>query len=189
MVDKEHLEYFKDLLEGKAEISFQGYLALHEDSLKSQFSAARFARIKFKNIEEIEKILIEENIPHSIDKESVKYEKYLSTFHPDSLNGKGRLKDGFKETLFNGLFKKFKENGIAAAADLYKYIGFKEEKKSKINIEKMADIEYFAEIETKFGSKDFGLFILKSLASIGRQFSTADDICMRAKEAIKNLDN
>jgi hypothetical protein len=188
MVDKKHLDYFKELLEGRADISFQGYLAAHEDSLRSQFSAARFARIKFKNVDEIEKILNEEKIPYSINNEAVKYEKYLSTFHPDSLNEKGRLKEGFKETLFNGLFTKFKDSGNAAAADLYKYIGFKEGKKSKISIEKMEDIEYFAEIETRFGNKDFGLFMLRALSSIERQFSAADDIVLRAKEAVKNLD-
>lgn len=67
MVDERHLVYFKELLEGNAEISFKAYLSNNEDSLRKQFSPARFARLKLKSIDEIIKILDEENVSYSIN--------------------------------------------------------------------------------------------------------------------------
>ncbi|MNF12380.1 hypothetical protein D3C80_2138400 [compost metagenome] len=54
----------------------------------------------------------------------------------------------------------------------------------KSNIEKLEDIEFFAETELYFGDESLGLFLLKALASIERQFSDVDDIVLRAKEAV-----
>lgn len=183
MAKKIHLEYFKKLLQGQSDISLRGYIMSNEESLKSHFSPARFARIKFKNVDEIEKILQEEKIEYSINADSVRYEKYLSTFHPDALDEKGRLKAGFKESVFDGIYKKFKEMGDAASADLYKYI----ELGRTISIEKLKDIEYFGETEARFADQEFGLFILRSISSIDRQFSEADDIVMKAVEVVGRL--
>ena len=52
------------------------------------------------------------------------------------------------------------------------------------NLEKLEDIEFFAETELCLGDKNLGLFLLKALASIERQFSDVDDIVLRAKEAV-----
>lgn len=111
MVDERHLVYFKELLEGNAEISFKAYLSNNEDSLRKQFSPARFARLKFNSIDEIIKILDEENVSYSINDHAVRNEKYLATFHLDALNEQGRLKEGFKDTLFNGTVHNFKTKG------------------------------------------------------------------------------
>lgn len=183
MLEKRHLDYFKKLLEGQSDVSLRGYLLSNAESLRSQFSPARLARINFKNVDEIEKILQEEKIEYSINADSVRYEKYLSTFHLDALDEKGRLKSGFKESIFDGIYKKFKEKGDAASTDLYKYI----ELDGTINIEKLEDIQYFGETEARFADQEFGLFILGSISSIGRQFSETDDIVMKAAEVVDKL--
>ncbi|GGH20464.1 hypothetical protein [Paenibacillus segetis] len=184
MVDKRHLVYFKELLEGNADISFKAYLSKHEDSLRKQFSPARFARLKFKSIEEIIKILDEEKVFYSINDQAIRNEKYLANFHPDALNEKGRLKEGFKDSLFNGLVHDFKTKGKDAVLTLHQYIDYPNSMNHRKNIEKLEDIEYFAEMELCLGDTELGLFILKMLASIESQFSEVDDIVLRAKEAI-----
>ncbi|MFE6794643.1 hypothetical protein [Paenibacillus chitinolyticus] len=184
MADERHLVYFKELLEGNSEISFRAYLSKNEDSLRKQFSPARFARLKFKSMDEIIKILDEEKISYIVNDQAIRNEKYLATFHPDALNEKGRLKEGFKDTLFNGIVHDFKTKGEDAILTLYEYIEFPENIHNKKNIEKLEDIEFFAETELCLGDKNLGLFLLKALASIERQFSDVDDIVLRAKEAV-----
>ncbi|MDK8180096.1 hypothetical protein [Paenibacillus sp. UMB4589-SE434] len=184
MVDERHLAYFKELLEGNAEISFRAYLSNHEDSLRKQFSPARFTRLRFKSIDEIVKILDEEKVPYIMNDQAIRNEKYLATFHPDALNEKGRLKEGFKDTLFNGIVHDFKTKGEDAVLTLHQYIEFPKNINHKRNIEKLEDIEYFAETELCLGDQSLGLFLLKVLASMDRQFSEVDDIIHRAQEAI-----
>lgn len=184
MVDERHLVYFKELLEGNAEISFKAYLSNNEDSLRKQFSPARFARLKFKSIDEIIKILDEENVSYSINDHAVRNEKYLATFHLDALNEQGRLKEGFKDTLFKGTVHNFKAKGEEAVLTLYKYIEYPKKINNKKNIEKLHDIECFAELELSLGDESLGLFLLKALASIERQLSEVDDIVLKAQEAV-----
>lgn len=184
MVDERHLVYFKELLEGNAEISFKAYLSNNEDSLRKQFSPARFARLKFKSIDEIIKILDEENVSYSINDHAVRNEKYLATFHLDALNEQGRLKEGFKDTLFKGTVHNFKTKGEEAVLTLYKYIEYPKKINNKKNIEKLQDIECFAELELSLGDESLGLFLLKALASIERQLSEVDDIVLKAQEAV-----
>ncbi|OME66980.1 hypothetical protein BSK65_21040 [Paenibacillus odorifer] len=184
MVDERHLVYFKELLKGNAEISFKAYLSNNEDSLRKQFSPARIARLKFKSIDEIIKILDEENISYSINDHAVRNEKYLATFHLDALNEQGRLKEGFKDTLFKGTVHNFKTKGEEAVLTLYKYIEYPKKINNKKNIEKLQDIECFAELELSLGDESLGLFLLKALASIERQLSEVDDIVLKAQEAV-----
>lgn len=184
MVDERHLVYFKELLEANAEISFKAYLSNNEDSLRKQFSPARFARLKFKSIDEIIKILDEENVSYSINDHAVRNEKYLATFHLDALNEQGRLKEGFKDTLFQGTVHNFKTKGEEAVLTLYKYIEYPKKINNKKNIEKLQDIECFAELELSLGDESLGLFLLKALASIERQLSEVDDIVLKAQEAV-----
>lgn len=184
MVDERHLVYFKELLEGNAEISFKAYLSNNEDSLRKQFSSARFARLKFKSIDEIIKILDEENVSYSINDHAVRNEQYLATFHLDALNEQGRLKEGFKDTLFKGTVHNFKTKGEEAVLTLYKYIEYPKKINNKKNIEKLQDIECFAELELSLGDESLGLFLLKALASIERQLSEVDDIVLKAQEAV-----
>lgn len=184
MVDERHLIYFKELLEGTSDISFRAYLSNHEESLRKQFSPARFARLKFKSIDEIIKILDEEKISYIINDQAIRNEKYLATFHPDALNEKGRLKEGFKDTLFNGVVHDFKTRGEDAVLTLHTYIEFPKNINNKENIEKLEDIEFFAETELCLGDKNLGLFLLKALASIELQYSGVDDVVHRAKETV-----
>ncbi|TVX93311.1 hypothetical protein [Paenibacillus agilis] len=184
MLDERHLVYFKELVEGNADISFRAYLSNHEDSLREQFSSARFARLKFKSIDEIIKILDEEKVSYTINVQAIRNENYLATFHPDALNEKGRLKEGFKDSLFDGIVHDFKTKGEDAVLTLHKYIEYPENINNKNNIEKLEDIEFFAEMELGLGDESLGLFLLKALASIERQFSDVDDIVLRAKETV-----
>jgi hypothetical protein len=184
MVDERHLVYFKELLEGNAEISFRAYLSNNEDSLRKQFSPARFTRLKFKSIDEIIKILDEENVSYSINDHAVRNEKYLATFHLEALNEQGRLKEEFKDTLFKGTVHNFKTKGEDAVLTLHKYIEYPKKINNKKNIEKLQDIEFFAELELSLGDESLGLFLLKALASIERQFTEVDDIVLRAQEAV-----
>jgi hypothetical protein len=189
MVDERHLVYFKELLEGNAGISFRAYLSNNEDSLRKQFSPARFARLKFKSIDEIIKILDEENVSYSINDHAVRNEKYLATFHLDALNEQGRLKEGFKDTLFKGTVHNFKTKGEEAVLTLYKYIEYPKKINNKKNIEKLQDIEFFAELELSLGDESLGLFLLKALASIEHQLSEVDDIVLKAQEAVMKHDS
>lgn len=184
MIDERHLVYFKALVEGHAEISFRAYFSEHEDSLRNQLSTARFARLKFKSMDEIIKILNEEKITCSINEQAIRNEKYLASFHPDVLNEQGRLKEAFKDKLFGGTVQDYNTKGEEALLTLHEYIGFPQNINHKNNIEKLEDIEFFAVTELSLGDEQLGLFLLKALASIERQYSRVDEIVLRAQETI-----
>ncbi|WCM86864.1 hypothetical protein [Acidovorax sp. NCPPB 3576] len=184
MVDKNHLEYFKKLMEGHSGISFSAYLRKHEDSLREQLPRAQFLRLKFNSVDEIQKILNAAEISYQPSQSAINTEKYLMNFHPDVLDENGKIKKSHKDEMFDGAIRLFDEDKLAAERALHKFIGYPKNINTKKSISRMEDVEGLAEVEFEYGSKELGLFLLKTLASIERQFSDADEIVIRAKQSL-----
>lgn len=187
-VEKKHLDYFKDLVEGNASVAFSAYLRKNEQSLKEQFARAQFLRLKFDSIDEIIKILDESGIEYKLSNASINMEKYLMNFHPDVLDENGRIKKSHRDTMFNGAVRLFYVEKNKAKSALHKFLGIPKRLSEGGSIEHMEDVEAFAEIELRYGDVDLGLFLLREIASIGRQYTDVDDITTRVRERLREYD-
>lgn len=182
----EHLQFFKNLLEGTANISFLGYFSKHEASFKESLTRASFLRLKFSPFDEIEKILNEAKITYSLNENAVKREKYFFNFHKDVLDENGRLKTSHKRTIFNHSIGHYLDGAFDNARScLEKYLGLNGKMKTKYSFDNFQDVVSFAEIEIDCGDKELGKFILTIVSSLPRQYSQIDDITIYATEKLK----
>lgn len=185
----EHLIFFKDLMEGRANTHFSTYLRKNEESLKKSLPRASFLRLKFEPVSEIRKILADHNIKFQENEAAVRKEEYLTNFHPDVLDESGELSLTHKNALFNGAIKEFhKGNRRSAKGNLYDYIGFPKKLSQKKNLERIKDVITFASIEGMHGDVELGKFLLKSLSQIGRQYSEVDDFVLQAADELKKIE-
>ena len=119
----EHLIFFKDLMDGRANTHFSTYLRKNEESLKKSLPRASFLRLKFEPVSEIRKILADHNIKFQENEAAVRKEEYLTNFHPDVLDESGELSLTHKNALFNGAIKEFHyANRRSADVNIYDYI-------------------------------------------------------------------
>src|SRR5687768_8152671 len=96
-----HLEYFKDLLEGRAEISWNAWIAANKDELERTLPRTEFLHLKFKNIEEAERLLTANGIPFEITDRG-RQEKYFALLAPEVCDEKGRPKEEFRRKAYGG---------------------------------------------------------------------------------------
>ena len=185
-LEERHLNFFKDLLEGRSSITFAIYLKRHEESLREQLPRAQFLRLKFNCTEEMQSILHANNVTFSPDQTAIRQEIYLRNQNPADLDENGRLKPGYKLNMFDGAVNLFESGDEGGARKVVlKLIGYPKKMSSKRCFEELEDLEYFSEIEMRFGNEDTGRFLLALIASIERQYSHVDDVVIRAKEALK----
>lgn len=185
----EHLNFFKDLAEGRANMHFSRYLKMHEDSLKEHLPRSSFLRLKFEPIKEIRKILSDHKIPFKEDDVATRKEEYLISFHADVLDENGELSQEHKNKIFNGAVKSYHESNYELARKkLYSYIGFPKNLDQTKSIEKIKDVITFASIEGMHGDAELGKFLLRSLSQIDRQLSEIDDFILQAASELKKLE-
>jgi hypothetical protein len=84
MIRLGHLAYFKDLLEGRAPVSWHAWFKRNEAQLAQELPRAAFLRLKFHKLDEAEKILRQAGVEFSVSP-LAKREKYYSP----SLSGAG----------------------------------------------------------------------------------------------------
>ncbi|MEN9847651.1 MAG: hypothetical protein RL368_391 [Pseudomonadota bacterium] len=174
---QEHLQFFKDLLDENAKVSFLGCFPKHEESIKTSLARASFLRLKFSPFEEIEKILEKANIAYTRNETAVKREKYFLNFHRDVLDENGKLKIAHKRTIFNSAIGYYLDGDFDNAKLLLeKYLGISGKAKAKYSFDKFQDVVSFAEIEIDCGDKQLGIFILALVCNLPRQYSSIDDI-------------
>lgn len=183
---QEHIEFFKELLEGTAKVSFLGYFPKNEAYFKEALERASFLRLKFTPMEEIQAILDKNGIAYTLSENAIKREKYFLGFHKDVLDENGKLKISHKSTIFNNSLGYYLDGKLdEARLSLEKYLGIAEKSKKKYSFEKFQDVVSFGEMEIEFGDKALGKFILTVVSSLPRQYSSIDDITVYAAEKLK----
>ncbi|WP_320200623.1 hypothetical protein RMR16_024690 (plasmid) [Agrobacterium sp. rho-13.3] len=183
-IDNKHLDYFKKLIEGNGVPSFQIYFKKNQDALREQLPRAQFLRLKFNSIDEIQRILLAAGIQYQPNIIAVKTENYLMNFHPDVLDENGKIKPSHRHTILNGAVKHFGTDNQAAERALREFIGHPDNYNTEKSIARMEDVESLAELELKYGSEELGVFLLRNLATIKRQFSETDHVVIRAREIL-----
>ena len=187
-LSKEHLQFFKDLIEGKAQISFLGYFPTHEKSIKESLERASFLRLKFTPFDEIEKILSSSEITYFRDEAAIKREKYFFSFHKDVLDENGKLKTSHKHSLFNHAAGQYLDGAIEdARLSLSKYLGLHGGGKKKYSYAKFQDVVSFSEVEINYGNKELGKFMLTLIGDLPRNYSAIDDLSIYAKKKLQMI--
>ncbi|MFZ6745784.1 hypothetical protein ACO0LC_21375 [Undibacterium sp. JH2W] len=185
-MSKEHLQFFKDLIEGKAQVSFLGYFPRHEESIKESLDRASFLRLKFEPFEEIEKILGSSGVTYFRDEAAIRQEKYFFNFHKDVLDENGKLLASHKRSLFNNSIGHYLNGALEEARlSLSKYLGLTDNGKKKYSYAKFQDVVSFADIEIDCGDKALGQFILALIASLPRSYSVIDDLSIYARQKLQ----
>lgn len=88
-MDAEHLEYFKAALEGRAQVGWNVWFAANEHALAQQMSRAALLRLKFKMLDEAERLLAEAGIAPA-STVGKRYETYCAQFSPETVDSNGR---------------------------------------------------------------------------------------------------
>jgi len=181
----EQLEYFKNLIEGRAPISWRAWWNKNESILKNQLSSPEYARIKFGLVKYAYKILNANEINVKWDASSEK-ESYLANVDESCLDEFGRVKESVKKTLYNGAGGKFlngeNEQGKKILFQLISEVKNQPIMEAKELLESM---EYEGEMMVDSGIEvEFGKALLEAVVSFGYGNDLAD---FAVSEAEKKL--
>lgn len=159
-----HLDYFKKLLQGEADVSFKVYWAKHCADLESALPRVQFLRLKFSPIDEMQAILTDAGVEYLPSQAAIARERYYLTFADSALDERGRLKPEHALIMFGGAVAEFHSKHLdEAATRLRTYIGPLASAASPAQLEKLRDVIFFAEIEAKYGDQDVSEFLFAEL--------------------------
>jgi hypothetical protein len=163
----EYLTYFKDLLEGRAEISWHGWFAQNQTALQERLPRAEYLRLKFKMIDEAERLLIANGIPFAITPHA-KRERYYTTFSPDVCDDKGRPNEKIKRTFYDGAFGLYMDGDTEkAAAYFIEYVKKIRRMRNRVKQdEELGGLLVDGESEFTFGDEKLGRMMLEPIADL-----------------------
>ena len=111
MIRPEHLLYFKDLLEGRADISWNAWFRQNEQQLSQELPRMVFLQLKFHKLDEAERMLKEAGIDYTISPQG-RCERRFSMLAESILDEKGRPKESFMRKAYGGAGGHFMDNRI-----------------------------------------------------------------------------
>lgn len=181
-----HLEYFKSLLEGTAEISWNAWFSAHEEELKAELPRAAFLRLKFKKLEEAENSLREANIEYQIDPVAYRREKRYSLFHESVLDDKGRPLESFLRKAYDGANGCLMEGDIEAGREiLEKWIKKIRRYPVERRQEELESLCFDGEMELESGNPAIGRVFLEAVVSFPKGNDLTDFAVERAEELLQ----
>ena len=162
----EHLGYFKDLLEGRATVSWVAWFRRNEAELSKEMPRPAFLRLKFKHIEEAEALLRKAGIEFTISPLS-KREFLYANLHPSVLDEHGRPLESFRRTAYDGAFACFMDGDVIRGK---KILGSFLNKLKQHSVQKyaqeLADFCFDGEMEFLYGNELIGRAMLELLAEV-----------------------
>lgn len=187
MLQPEHLAYFKDLFEGRAEVSWNAWFKQNAEQLAQLLPRGEFLRLKFQKLDEAERLLKQAGVDYA-PSPMLKREKLYSLLHESVLDEKGRPKEGYDRGHYNGAFGHFydgnMEKGNAILAKCLKNILRRPQIK---RAEELGDMCFDGEMELEYGNKQIALAILGLLAALPTGDDLLDPAIFRARRLL-NLD-
>lgn len=179
-----HLEYFKELFEGRARVSWNAWFEANRQELEQSLPRAEFLRLRFKKLDEAERILKAHGIPFEITAKG-KQEKRFSLYALEVCDEFGRPKAEFLRKAYDGAVGEFMDGRVEAARDrLVKYVKKIKRKPIEVRESEFADLCFDGEIEIQLGNADLGRILLEPLAAMKILDDRIDPMIFRARELL-----
>ena len=184
MIRPEHLNYFKDLLEGRATISWQAWFKRNAESLQTELPRAVYLRLKFQNLDEAEKLLRESGIEFLASPQA-KRERQYAQLHPSVLDENGRPLESFQRKAYNGAFGAFMDDQPEKGnALLRKFLAKINRGSSLKRGETLGDMCFDGQMELQLGNELIGRSILELIAELETGDDLIDPAIFRARELL-----
>jgi hypothetical protein len=184
----EHLNYFRDLLEGRAEESWNAWFRRHEADLAQELPRAEFLRLKFNKLDEAERRLGAAGVPFTPDPVAARRERYYALLHHSVLDERGRPREAFRRKAYGGAFGQLLDGEVEAAqATLAKYVRRIRRLSVEKRAEELEDLCFDGERELTLGRPEIGRVLLEAVASVPRENDQVDPATDRARELLAGL--
>jgi hypothetical protein len=180
----EHLAYFKDLFEGRAEVSWHAWFKKNDSQLAQELPRADYLRIKFDKLDEAEKLLHQAGIPFRMSP-IAKREKFYSLLHESVLDERGRPIESFRRDAYLGAVGQFLDGDFSSAkASLTACLKKIKRRPVAKRIEDLEDMCFDAEMEFQHGNRELGRFMLEVIALLEAGNDLLDPSVFRAHELL-----
>jgi len=180
----DHLAYFKDLLEGRADISWNAWFKRNQQSLSAQLNRADFLRLKFNKLDEAERLLQQAAIPYVLSP-LAKRERHHAMLHESVLDEHGRPLLSFRRKAYDGALGQLMDGDVAQAeATLAAYLGKLRRQPQGPRAEAVADLCFDGEMELVYGTQAIGITMLQTVAAIAEGDDLLDPSIQRAQHLL-----
>lgn len=185
MIQPEHLAYFKDLFEGRAEISWNAWFKQNEAQLAQHLSRAEYLRLKFHKLDEAEKHLQAAGIEYTPSPQA-RREKYYSLLHDSVLDANGRPKESFRRKAYDGAVGQYLDGHLAAAQETFKTV-LRKLKRRPIakRVEELEGMSFDGEMEFLYGERALGRMMLELIAALDTGNDLLDPAIARARDVLQ----
>jgi hypothetical protein len=184
MIRPEHLAYFKNLFEGRAEISWKAWFPQNEAQLTQDLPRVDFLRLKFYNLDEAEKLLKQAGVEYIPSPLAIRRERYYAQLHQSVLDEKGRPKEAFLRKAYGGAVGAFMDKNFEKGKKaLKRELGKIMRRHPLVRSEDLGDFYFSGEMEFELGNRDLGQAIIELVAAV----QTDDDLLFFAIDRAREL--
>lgn len=185
MIRAEHLAYFKDLFEGRAEISWNAWFKRNESQLAQELPRMEYLRLKFDKMDEAEKLLRKAGIQFEISP-LAKRERHYSLLHDSVLDEKGRPLAEFQRKAYDGAIGCFMDGSSEKGTEiLAKFVRKAMRRPLLKRADAIGDLCFDGEMQLATGDPAIGTAILELIAELDTGDDLLDPAIRRARELLQ----
>lgn len=185
----EHLKYFRELLEGRAEISWHAWFQRHRQELEAELPRADFLRLRFHHLDEAERQLRAGGIDYTPDPAAARRERYYALLHPSVLDERGRPLESFRRAAYEGARGQIMDGDLEGArSTLAAYVRKVRRYRAERRAEALEELAFDGEMELTLGDPAAGRLMLEAVASVPEGDDLRDPAIRRAKELLQEAD-
>ncbi len=185
IMKEEHLEYFKSLLEGRANVSWHGWFGPNEAALQEELPRADFLRLKFHNVDAARDALVAAGIEFT-ESPLAKREKYYATLSKTVLDSAGRPRPEFKRKAYGDAMGYFMDGDIETGVDhLAKFLKTLRRRPIDVRREELEGLCFDAEMELEYGNPKTARAMLQLVADFPSNGDLLDGAIDRANKLLE----
>ena len=186
----EHLQYFKALFEGRADISWRAWFAQNEAVLKAELPRAVLLRLRLNGLEEAEKLLKEAGVEYTPNPSAVQRERHFASFDPSLLDERGRPREDLRRKAYGGVFGMILDGEHDQARKRLETEIRKIRRKPVLEqMADLADMCFDGETEFTNGNREIGRALLEAVASVPWGDDLLDPETQRARKLLEGSDS
>ena len=183
-----HLDYFKSLLEGTADISWNAWFDRHESELRDALPRAEFLRLKFSKLEEAEKHLKTNKVAYRRDPLAFRRETYYSLLGPEVLDEKGRPLESFRRAAYDGARGQLIDGEVDEAREtLRKFVQKVRRFPAERRQQEIEGLCFDGEMELLTGNADIGRVLLQAVTNFPLGNALTDFAVKQAMTLLEKL--